>query len=447
MGSINKIVKKSPSFIKRLYYNAIPFSKRYGKVYEDTLSFLIESSKWDIQTKKDYQYLEMKKLLRHCYKNVPFYRNIFISNGWKVEDFRSIDDLKNFPVLTKRIIMDNYQNMIAVNFADHKYYPISTSGTSGDKLKFYVNDEVFKKEAAFNMRAYLEQGAQMYDTPSVWLRRYVPKESNSPLWYYDYELKRLYMSAYHLNSQTIGMYIDKINSGNYQTICTYPSSAYIFACLCEENDLKLDRVKKIHVTSEKMLNQWYDKVESVFGIKPCGHYGQMEKVSFMHQTEGSRDYCQNLEYGIDEFYDIGDGTHGLIATGFINYYMPLIRYRTEDTFVIENGKVKEINGRSSDILVSSSGSRLPGVNFYSWVDKKMPAIKMFQIIQKTKKSIIFKYVQHPDYNDDIYNEILSGLTSRLGDMDYAIIKVAEITRDEKTQKIRSIINEVKNYDY
>jgi phenylacetate-CoA ligase len=443
VGSINKIVKVSPNFAKRFYYNAVPFSKRYGKVYEDTLSFLLQSSKWDLQTKKDYQFLQLRKLLSHCYRSVPYYRHIFIHNGWKPQDFRCIEDLKNFPILTKKIIMNNADQMIATDYAYERSYPITTSGSSGDKLKFYVNDEVFKKEAAFNMRAYIEQGAKMYDTPSVWLRRYVPKESDSPLWYYDYELKRLYMSAYHLNKDTIGMYIDKINSGNYQTICTYPSSAYILACLCEENNLNLNQIEKIHVTSEKMLNQWYDKVVNVFGIKPCGHYGQMEKVSLMHQTEDSRDYHQNYEYGVDEFYDNLDGTYGLIATGFINYYMPLIRYKTEDTFVLEDGKVKEINGRSSDILVSSTGARLPGVNFYSWIDKKMPAVKMFQIIQKSHKDITFKYVQNSDCSGNIDNDILSGLKSRLGDMNYDIMRVSEIPRDERTQKIRSIINEVK----
>ena len=190
MGSINKIVKKSPNFIKRLYYNTVPFSKRYGKVYEDTLSFLLQSSQWDEQQVKDYQFLELRKLLQHCYHNVPFYKQIFIENKWKPEDFREIEDLQNFPVLTKKIIMDNANLMRAAGYQGQKSYPITTSGSSGDKLKFYVNDEVFKKEAAFNMRAYLEQGAQMYDTPSVWLRRYVPKESDSPLWYYDHELKR-----------------------------------------------------------------------------------------------------------------------------------------------------------------------------------------------------------------------------------------------------------------
>jgi phenylacetate-CoA ligase len=382
-------------------------------------------------------------LLSYCYDNVPYYRDIFIENKWDPRDFKTVEDLKNFPVLTKRIIIENRDRLIADNRKLDRAYPITTSGSSGDKLEFFVDDDTLKKEAAFNMRAYLEQGAKLYDTPSVWLRRYVPKDSDSPLWYYDHELKRLYMSAYHLNSQTIKLYINKINSGNYQTICTYPSSAYILACLCEENNLHLNNVKKIHVTSEKMLNQWYDKVVESLGIVPCGHYGQMEKVSFMHQTEESRDYKQNYEYGVDEFYDNGDGTFGLIATGFLNYYMPFIRYQTEDTFILENGVVKEINGRSSDILVSASGSRLPGVNFYSWIDKKMPAIKMFQIIQKSEKDIVFNYVQNSDCGDDIKSDIIKGLSSRLGEMNYTINEVDEIKRDLKTNKIRSIINEVK----
>jgi len=442
MGSVNKIIKKSPNFIKSLYYKFVPFRYRYGKVYGKTLDFLLESQYWDDDKLKEYQKEELRKLLTHCYNNVSYYRDIFISKGWHPLDFKSIEDLKQFPVLTKEKIMRNPSMLIADNLRSKKGYPITTSGSTGDKLKFYVDDDCLKKEAAFNMRAYIQQGAKMYDTPSVWLRRYVPKDSNSSLWYYDSELKRLYMSAYHLNDKTIGEYVKKINEGNYQTICTYPSAAYIFACLCEENNLKLKTIEKIHTTSEVLLNQWYDKIEDVFNITPCGHYGQMEKVSFMNQIETSRDMKQNLEYGVDEFYDNEDGTYGLISTGFINYYMPFIRYRTEDTFVIKDGLVKEVNGRSSDILISKDGSRLPGVNFYSWIDKKMPAIKMFQIIQKTDRDITFNYVQNESFTNDIENDIIEGLRSRLGDMNFTINMVDEIQRDPKSQKIRSIINQV-----
>ena len=442
MGSVNKIIKKTPNFVKSAFYKYVPFRYRYGKVYGETLDFLLESQHWSEEKLKEYQLKELQRLLKHCYTNVPYYRNIFIKNGWNPMDFKSVDDLKEFPVLTKRKIIDHNQMLIADDMRDKKSFPITTSGSTGDKLRFYVDDDCLKREAAFNMRAYIQQGAKMYDTPSVWLRRYVPKDSESPLWYYDKELKRLYMSAYHLNDRTIGDYVAKINEGNYQTMCTYPSAAYIFACLCEENDLSLTNIKKIHTTSEVLLEKWYNKVQEVFGITPCGHYGQMEKVSFMNQTEDSRDLKQNLEYGVDHFYDNEDGTYGLISTGFINYYMPFIRYKTEDTFVIKDGKIKDVNGRSSDILVSKDGSRLPGVNFYSWIDKKMPSIKLFQIIQKTHDDIIFNYVQNPDHNNDITEDILGGLSSRLGNMNYSVNKVDDIKRNLKTQKFKNIINEV-----
>ena len=442
MGSVNRIIKKSPNFIKSNYYKFVPFRYRYGKVYGETLDFLLESQHWDEDKLKEYQFNELQRLLKHCYKNVPYYKEMFIKSGWNPLDFKSVEDLEQFPILTKRKIVENQEMFISDTTRYEKAYPITTSGSTGDKLEFYVDDDCLKREAAFNMRAYIQQGAKMYDTPSVWLRRYVPNNSESPLWYYDEELKRLYMSAYHLNDRTISDYVAKINEGNYQTICTYPSAAYIFACLCDENNLTLKNIEKIHTTSEVLLKQWYDKIKKVFNITPCGHYGQMEKVSFMHQVESSRDMKQNLEYGVNEFYDNEDGTYGLIATGFINYHMPFIRYKTEDTFVIEDGVVKEVNGRSSDILVSKDGSRLPGVNFYSWIDKKMPAVKMFQIIQKTDNDIIFNYVQSPSYAYDIKEDILSGLSSRLGDMNYTVNKVDQIERDSKSQKIKSIINEV-----
>lgn len=442
MGSVNRIIKQSPNFIKSAYYKFVPFRYRYGNVYGKTLDFLLESQNWDEERVKKYQEEELRKLLTHCYRNVPYYRDMFIASEWHPIDFKSIEDLKYFPVLTKKKIVANPHIFIADNLREKKSYPITTSGSTGDKLEFYVDDDCLKREAAFNMRAYIQQGAKMYDTPSVWLRRYVPKDSESPLWHYDEELKRLYMSAYHLNDRTIGDYVAKINEGNYQTMCTYPSAAYIFACLCDENNLKLNSIEKIHTTSEVLLKQWYDKIKKVFNITPCGHYGQMEKVSFMHQVESSRDMKQNLEYGVNEFYDNEDGTYGLIATGFINYHMPFIRYKTEDTFVIEDGVVKEVNGRSSDILVSKDGSRLPGVNFYSWIDKKMPAVKMFQIIQKTDTDIIFNYVQRPDYAYDLRDDIINGLSSRLGEMNYTVNKLDEIERDPVSQKIKSIINEV-----
>ena len=43
MGSVNKIIKKTPNFVKSAFYKYVPFRYRYGKVYGETLDFLLES--------------------------------------------------------------------------------------------------------------------------------------------------------------------------------------------------------------------------------------------------------------------------------------------------------------------------------------------------------------------------------------------------------------------
>jgi len=445
MGSVNKIIKQSPSFIKKLYYDLVPFSKRYGKVFNDTYKFLLESETWSREDLEKYQLKEFKKLINHCYNNVPYYTKVFNDRGLTSNDFQSISDIKKLPFLTKDIIRNNSNDLIATNMKHQKSYEFRTSGSTGKKLVFYATDDVYKKEAAFILRAYEKHGAVLYDKSSVWLRRYVPIDRDSNLWYYDYELKRLYMSAYHLNDNSIFDYINKINSDTHHTLVAYPSSAYVLACLCEKYNLKLKYIKKIHVSSEMMLPEWRRKIIDVFGIIPVCHYGAIEKVCLMHQLEDSENYYENLQYGITEYVRNKDGTNVIIGTGFLNYYMPFLRYRTEDSVVLNSNagdfnKVSTINGRTSDILIAEDGSNLPGVNFYSWIDKKVAGVAMFQIVQKNRKEVSFNFVPSDRYDKNTISQIEEGLNSRLGNLIFKINKVREIKRNENTGKIRCIVN-------
>ena len=447
MSSYNNIIKKMPNQIKKLYYDLVPFDKRYGYEFTKAYNFLMQSKEWDTSKLLEYQNNELMKLLEHSYNNVPYYKNLFDSHDIKLKSIQNTTDLKAIPILTKDIIRNNLKNLKAKNLLNEKVYEFKTSGSTGNKLIFYGMDDIYKKEAAFILRAYKMHGATLYDKPSVWLRRFVPKTEKDQLWYYDYELKRLYMSAYHMNPDTIKNYIDEINSKNYHTLVAYPSSAYILACLCEEQNLKLTTIKKIHVTSETMLDQWREKIKQVFNITPVAHYGAIEKVSFMHQLEDSTKYYNNLEYGVTEFIE-NNNEHEIVATGFLNYYMPFIRYKTEDTVQINKNlesctlpdSILNVYGRTSDILISKNNSRLPGVNFYSWIDKSVSGVKMFQIIQKSRENIVFNFVTSDKYTDNTINDIKSGLTARLGDLNFEINKVSEIKRNDNSGKIRCIIN-------
>jgi phenylacetate-CoA ligase len=441
--------KKEISFLKKAYFNSVPFSRRYGKDFYKKYTFLMNSSKWSTEKLLEYQNNEFIRLFDHCKKNVPYYKKLFSEHGLNKSNITSKDDISKIPYLTKKLIIENSQDLVAENLKNSKKYQFSTSGSTGQRLSFFGLDSLYKFEAAFILRAYKLSGGSLYDKPSVWLRRYVPKDSSQPLFYYDYELKRLYLSAYHLNQENIFHYIEKINENNYHTLSTYPSSAYVLAELCSRNNLSIKNIKNIHVASEPLLDDWRHKIHSTFGIYPVAHYGQVEKVSFMNQIYDSKNYFDNLEYGISEYEINNYGHYDLIGTGFNNYLMPFLRYKTEDSVILKKSSVVKGNpnivdsiiGRSSDILISSNETKVPGVNFYNWVDNQLPGVGLFQIIQRVNKSIDFNFVETINFSEDTIDDIRNGLLSRLGNLSIRINKKDSIQRDRKTGKIKSIINE------
>lgn len=448
MGTINSIVKKSPNFIKQAYYNFVPFELRYGDTFKNTYKEIIEHLNWDYNKLKEYQFNELKKILVHCDNNVAYYNKIFKEYSFNPHKLQDFNDINILPFLTKDIIRENYNDLLAKNYKDKKLYTLKTSGSTGKKLQFLATDDTYKKEAAFILRTYKEHGATLYDKPSIWLRRYVPDNKEKPLWTYDHELKRLYMSAYHLNATNLKDYLKEISKRKYHTLVGYPSSIYALACLLEEVGGFIN-ISAIHTASEMMLPQWKEKIEHVLGIKVKSHYGQMEKVSLYHQDSYDDLYKENLDYSYNEIINENE-ENIVVGTGFINYAMPFIRYKTNDTAEINKnllthkGLPKSVllfNGRSDDILISKSGVRIPGVNFYTMM-YNIDGIKMFQIIQKDRDIINLKLVKNSEFTDETMTKIKKGIRERVGDVNITTDFVQEIQRNTINGKIRCVFNEI-----
>lgn len=145
MGIIKRIIKKQPFFVKKLYYDFVPFKYRYGKMFHNTCLFLNQVDNWSYSETKEYQFNELKKILKHSHNNVPFYGKLFAEYGFdpKIQSFKDLDKL---PILTKEIINNNFDELISKNYRGNKIL-FKTSGSVGERLKFYGDDSMYKKEA------------------------------------------------------------------------------------------------------------------------------------------------------------------------------------------------------------------------------------------------------------------------------------------------------------
>ena len=444
MGIINRVVEHQPKIVKKLYYNVIPFAKRYGKVFGETSQFLKELDSWDYDRSREYQFKELKKILKHCHNNVPYYRKLFADYEFN-PNIQSFEEIKKLPKLTKDLINNNFEDLISTNF-NGKKIQFKTSGSTGKRMRFYGEDSMYKKEAAYILHSYNSHQGELYNKWSIWIRRHSPKNTND-LVVKDYELKRIYMSAFHLNDKTIKMYADLINKSKSTTISTYPSTAYWLSCLLEKNNINLPNIKAIHGASEKCLDSWGQKIKDVFGFDFKMHYGLVEKVAFMYQSQESQLYHNDLSYSFAEF----DKNKNVIGTSFMNYVMPFIRYKTNDIVTLNDKvkydtsrplEVKKIDGRVDDMIVTEIDSKIPSVNFYTVMSKR-EEVKMFQLLQHKDKSIDFKLVVNEGFTEKVLNDLSFEIKKRVGNLPLRFHVVEEIQRDPQTGKIRCVITKAK----
>jgi phenylacetate-CoA ligase len=438
-STLKRIIDNQPGIFKKISYKIIPFKYRYGNKFNEFYALIQKSKEWSYDEARNYQLTQLRNLLTYSEKNVPYYGSLFKEVGFD-PNIKHIDQLNQLPYLTKDIVINNYDNLISTSF-DGKKYQMSTSGTSGVRLTFQGSDDLFKIEAAFILNAFHDHKANMYDDHSVWIRRYSPQQGD-PIFYIDHELNRSYMSAFHLNDDTIHSYIDYINSTKSRTLVSYPSTIYYLALLCLKYNLKLKHVKALHGASELCLPQWRSIIKKAFGVPIKMHYGQVEKVSFSHQDLEDDHYKENLLYGLNEYDD-----DAIVGTGFYNYVMPFIRYKTNDKVELVKNPIlnsstpktiKEILGRNGDMLITDKNSYVPAVNFYSFMSK-YDQVDLFQIVQyKETRSVDFFIVPNLKFNSDVEKKLYDEMIYRLGNVDVNIVKIDHLHRDKLSNKLKTV---------
>lgn len=136
-------------------YGAIPTRFRYGRVFWDTYNFLQESQWWSRKKLEEYQMQQLEKLLRHAYKNVPYYRRVFDERGLKPKDIQDCDELKKLPYLTKAIIQENLSDLIARDYPKSRLEYVTTGGSTGSPLGFYCERGVSEAKERERIRLFV----------------------------------------------------------------------------------------------------------------------------------------------------------------------------------------------------------------------------------------------------------------------------------------------------
>lgn len=375
-----------------------PSLKKYYK-------FLKTTESWSIEQLEEYQFEKCKDFLCFVYTHSPFYKELFDEVGFNPSNFKSMDDLKSIPPISKHELLANNES-IHTRFEFNKRFHSETSGTSGQPLIFYRNEEWDSHNRAAMFRGY-----SWYDV--------YPWERNGYLWGYNIEGKAVVKTKildalqnrfrlFSYKDEGLETFAKKLHRAKY----LHGYSSMIYEVAKRINNSKVENksydFKMIKGTSEKIYDSYHSEVEKAFGSKIISEYGAAESgliafecpYGFMHI---------NME---NVFVEEHKGE--ILVTNLLSRSFPIIRYKLGDSVKLGDADFKCKCGLSHPVILDVLGrvgrriigeaDEYPSFTFY-YVFKNIAlehGIALnYQALQNSKGVLVLRIEQQYDETVDV----------------------------------------------
>ena len=392
--------------------------------YRSWLQFLQRSESWSAARIAIYQLDQLKRVVLHAYENCPAYRKLFDREGIAPEDIQSPDDIKKLPFVRKEDLRDHLEEF-SCPWPDRKY--ATTGGSTGIPFGFYRDDIAFGRELASKAHQYHRIGWSEGDRQLV--LRGLPIDTPDHMTYVP-EFEELRCSSYHLTPDAIETFYLRALEYQPKWLRCYPSSGYVFARFLDERDWKIPSIEGVLCASENLYEFQRKLMQKVFGENVFSHYGHYELAVLAGYCEHSPTYHVLPQYGYAELLD----SHGervrtpgqigeVVATSFLMYATPMIRYRTRDFAVFKSSGCGEcgrpyevwdrIEGRLQEFVVTRTG-RLISMTAINMHDRTFDGVRQFQFHQQERGKLTLNYVPRPECDDSALSFLRSRLFEKLG---------------------------------
>jgi phenylacetate-CoA ligase len=360
-------------YVKLLKSVMLPFADRvmstkimhyYHQIHRMRLWSNIEVENW--------QNKNLKRLINHAYNNTKYYRQLFDEKSLRPDDVNSIKDLDKIPILTKKDIIANFDNLIPNNISKIKYKSKATGGSSGDPLNYLLDNNSWSFTNANNIINW-ERTSYLYGNKYLALGSYsinVGKKTSFKHKFYYFLKSKIGVSGINMSDEVCKLYLNKINKENIKYIYGYASAIYMLAKYSLENKIPVS-VNACFPTSEVLTSLYRTTIIEAFNCWVVNCYGANDGgiTAYEHEKE-----CFEVGYNCLVRTKKTESTHGLNAaliTDLLNYAMPLINYQLGDEIIIDNSHqyafngqvISNIAGRTSDVIKLENGSVLTGPGF------------------------------------------------------------------------------------
>ena len=339
---------------------------------------MIYNEEYETMPREALEAIQLRRLqttVERVYNTVPFYKKRFDEVGIKVDDVKSLDDLRRLPFTYKDNLRDNYPFGMFTVPMDDVVRIHASSGTTGKPTVVGYTARDIQTWAELMARTLMAGGATRGDMIH-----------NA----YGYGLFTGGL-GFHYGAEELGASVIPISGGNTKrqvmimtdfgpTILTCtPSYALLIAEVAEEMgvDFREFNFKAGIFGAEPWSEQMREEIERKLNIKAMDIYGLSEIIGPGVSVE-----CIEAQNGLHIFEDhfipeiidpdteevLPYGTPGeLVFTTITKEAFPVIRYRTRDISILYPEpcrcgrtivRMGRVQGRSDDMLI------IRGVNVF-----------------------------------------------------------------------------------
>ena len=383
------------------------------KAYKDIEKYYFSETK-DVSN-------QIENLLKHAKSTTQYYAK---QKNLKLEEF---------PVVNKRILIENYDDILSENYKNQKLHTMSTSGSTGTPFTV-VQDKRKRSRVIAAVIFFGKQCGYHFGERQMFLRA----------WVKSVEKNKIKKFLQNMIPEDISKLDEKklteienilLTDQKISNILSYASTLEKLSKFLVDKEHRPTEfsVKSIISGSEILQDETREKLKKVFGCNIVSRYANEENgILGQECLENHKEFHLNYADYYFEFLKLEEDVPAqdgemarIVITDLYNYAFPMIRYDTGDLAIVgksscENkGKViKEIYGRKVDLITNPKGECLSPhmITNNMWGTKK---IKQFKFIQLTKNE--YKMLLNVDEDFDGEAELLNRFYNLLGND--AIIKV------------------------
>jgi phenylacetate-CoA ligase len=391
----------------------------------------------------------VRRLVRHCYDSVPFYRQRMSSVGALPGDIQTLDDLRRLPVVTRqdaRATKDERSSMSGPKPTIKK----TTGGTTGEPLLFgYEADSEYWRTAT-KLRGYGWAGYRLGD---------------HALHYWGLPTRPLALSGTRLKTKIdrllrrdhyidcglrgdadLARVVDFIKRSKPKTLVCYTQAAADLARYILANGLRDWGNIPVVCGAERLFASDREVLERAFGPAVFETYGCREVMLIASECPHHDGMHESMENVVVEIVVTGadgktrpanEGELGeVVLTDLHNFAMPFLRYANGDLAIAGPRarcacgralrRIRAVEGRTTETLRDAQGQRVSGMVFNLIFSVLASTVRQFQAVQHKDSSITLKVIPTHSLDATAMDHIRRNCEKYLRGIPVTVERVAEI---------------------